>query len=372
MMRRTRYRRYHAHPPVLLYFAVTAFLVVGAVNSQNNLLFIALGIAVGAMVVSGIVSGAMMMGIDIERASLPDTRVGEPGVVRYVVRNRSRLFPAFALHIEELPARDKSDRNADKIHAFVGHIGPGGLAEAEAAAWPKSRGPIPLRAVRVWTVFPFGIIRKSITFVSPAEGIARPLVLPVRQVFINRVRDRSRRGGMSVARVGMGDEYYGLRQYAVGDSMRQIAWKPSARTGDLLVVQHAAETPRRIWIELRDDPSWNTLDREKAIVLAASLAEAMKKAGFAVGLITPESSLPPANGAWHARRIQATLAMLGFDDSARPGARDMPPIGDERLVIGGSATESIRVGVDEFDQVLDAASLRAIRTAGKKRRRATA
>jgi len=93
-------RRYQASSAVLLYSAITVFVAIGAVNSQNNLLFVALGVAVSAMIVSGLISGAALVSVTITRDPVPAGRAGEAVPVRYTLENRRRV-PAFALLITE-------------------------------------------------------------------------------------------------------------------------------------------------------------------------------------------------------------------------------------------------------------------------------
>src|ERR1041385_4840021 len=56
-------RRYHFHGPGLVYILVTLFIAMGAINSQNNLLFAALGLAIGGLLISGIISGGALLGV---------------------------------------------------------------------------------------------------------------------------------------------------------------------------------------------------------------------------------------------------------------------------------------------------------------------
>ncbi|XOV76788.1 MAG: hypothetical protein ACFHWZ_08095 [Phycisphaerales bacterium] len=67
-------RRYHMHSGGVFYIVVTVLLGIGSINSQNNLLFIVFGVALGAMLVSGVVSGAMMMGLEVDRRPVAPRR----------------------------------------------------------------------------------------------------------------------------------------------------------------------------------------------------------------------------------------------------------------------------------------------------------
>ena len=94
-------RQYHFAFGGVLYVAVTTLLMLGALNSQNNLLFAAMGVSIGGLVVSGILSGWALLGVRVERISVSNASVGRPMTLRYRVSNKNRFVPAFALVIEE-------------------------------------------------------------------------------------------------------------------------------------------------------------------------------------------------------------------------------------------------------------------------------
>ena len=75
-------RQYHFAFGGVLYVAVTTLLMLGALNSQNNLLFAAMGVSIGGLVVSGILSGWALLGVRVERISVSDASVGRPMTIR--------------------------------------------------------------------------------------------------------------------------------------------------------------------------------------------------------------------------------------------------------------------------------------------------
>lgn len=332
-------RRYHFHTPGVLYVAVTLFVAVGAINSQNNLLFSALGLAIGGLLVSGILSGASLVGIRLERLPpLPSQggSVGAPLAIRYAITNTNRLFPAFGLHIDELPSAGEPERSWTRslahLRGFLIHAGPRRTVEARSQAVPRRRGPVHVEAVRVWSTFPFGLAKKSVTFYIPQTVLVYPPQLPLRPGLVARLASRSDHGLGGERDVGLGDEFYGLREYTAGDNPRRIAWKRSARTGDLVVRQHAAPTPQKLWVVLDLDPPPSAgsgaaaAAQERAIALASAILREASLAGVTVGLAIPAArvliSLRP--GRWHLERLQAQLAMLELADLHESAGASLP------------------------------------------------
>ncbi len=352
-------RRYHFHAPGLIYVGVTLFLAIGAINSQNNLLFAALGLAIGGLLVSGVLSGSSLLGVRIERHPIVRATAGRPLTLTYTVSNENRFAPAFGLNIVELPAgrgRGAADW-AGKFHpprAFVSHISAKKSIVAESVLVPRRRGRCELRAVRVWSTFPFGLARKSVTFDFAQPFVIQPVMLRLRPELIERMTVRSTVGVTSERNPGMGEEFFGLREYAPGDTPRRIAWRRTARTGDVVVRLHSAPAPVRLWVALRLDGAGGEGSPraglcERAIAIAAAVARHGIAEGVAVGLAisSPRVIVPPGTGPRHLDRVLNELGLLDLTTVPR-GAAAAPlpaPIARGSAVVVVHAGQLDRAGV---------------------------
>jgi uncharacterized protein (DUF58 family) len=319
-------RRYHFHAPGIVYVLVTLFLAVGAINSQNNLLFAALGLAIGGLLVSGIISGACLLGARIEREPLPHASVGRPLTVSYTVTNTNRFLPAFGLCITEVPTAGPCGWEAafPAPRAFVPYVGPGRTVRVEATVVPRRRGRVEFGPVRGWTTFPFGLTRKSVTFEQKSTGLVRPLEIALRPAALADLSSAAPHGDGAERRPGHGQEYFALREYTPGDNPRRISWRRSARTGDLIVRQDAVPAPRRLWVVVQPilpggQPAQGPA-LERAVALAAAIVRAALSAEMAVGLLAPNVLRPPRIGPRHAEALLCDLAELrgGGDLDAAP------------------------------------------------------
>jgi uncharacterized protein (DUF58 family) len=352
-------RLYRVPPAGWVYITVSALLGVGAINSQNNLLFLIFGLALGAILVSGVVSGSIMMGIRLDRLPTSPTRVNERTRIGYRVRNTNRVVPVFAVSVTEealvptrsrglMPSPEPNPRfwglfamrlppKVPRPHAFVSHVSPKAEREAWTVFEPKRRGPLRLRRIRVSTTFPLGIVEKIVVFEQAAEVLIEPEVRPISRSALDALVAQGRFADTSSPRKGMGLEFFGLREYAPGDSMRHLHWRASARVGTLLTRETSAPSDETFVIELQltmhelrgdvgDDPLLPD-DRpgERALTLAASLAASGLRRHMRVGLRCEALALdlPPDAGARHLTRVLRTLALLGSDDddieTAGPG-----------------------------------------------------
>ena len=334
-------RRYELRWPSFVYIATALFLAVGAVNSQNNLLYWAFGAAVSGVVISGLISGTALMGVRLQREPAPTVSAGGAIVVRYRLSNVHRFMPVFAMVIEEVGLGPRDGAALSLEPAAVAHCPSGESAPAMAAGEAVRRGAVRLQHVRVTSTFPFGLVRKALIFDLPDEVVVLPAVVPVRP----RVADVRGRGRFldseGAQRFGDGSEFYGVREYVMGDPLSSIAWKRSAAAGTLVVRHTASPLPPRVWVEV-DRGVFDAEPRafEVAMVAAASLVAELSSQGRAVGLSVPAAglALEPAPGGRAVKRALVALARIGQEGTAasaprRPGPKD----GLIRVVAGGSA-----------------------------------
>jgi len=316
-------RRYHLHWPGLVYIGVTTLLGVGAINSQNNLLFIVFGLAVGALVFSGLMSGAMLMGPRVSRSVGPPVSVGEPLRLRYTVTNRNAAIPAFGLTIEEAPAQTGRSW-ADLLprpRAFIAHVGRREATVADAVVVPERRGRALLAGVVISSSFPFGVFRKSVRRAQEAEIVVLPRIRPLRQGAVENLLGRSPTGETSSGRQGRGEEFWGLRDYVPGDSPRLVAWKSSARTDTLVVRQHGDHVARVLTVCLLLEESPDAEERnEEAISLAASVVAGAFERGMNVGLLVPQHgvAIAPAGSPGRRMLMLSALAEIDLSRTGRP------------------------------------------------------
>lgn len=336
-------RRYHVGPGGWLYVGVTVLIALGAFNSQNNLLFYTFGLSLALLVVSGLISGAMLMGVRIERESISESAVGSAIRIGYRVRNLNRLTPIMALTIEEVGhepptkpsllrrlfgrSRTQRARAIEPPVGFVAYVAPRSNTRVEGFSRAVRRGRIDLVGIRVHSSFPFGLIRKSVLVEQSSAGVVLPEIAHGSTGLVDAAVPHALIGSMS-RRTGQGDEFHALREYRQGDSPRDVAWRASARRGTLLVRQNAAPNPSRLWIvlHLRTLPGQDALD-ERAISIAAGIADDAETRGVEFGLIIPISRtlIHPRRGPVHLHRTMIDLGLLDLGADDGRGARSAFP-----------------------------------------------
>lgn len=124
-------------------------------------------------------------------------------------------------------------------------------------------------------------------------------------------------------------EYRGIREYSPRDTMRDINWKATARTGELKVnmKNYTALEAVRVFVNLEDGAILRQMELlEASIRMAAGMTELFLKQGIRTALYTNGPDiltkepvcLEAASGAGHMESINRGLARIDLSDSA-PG-----------------------------------------------------
>lgn len=320
-------RRYHFGAGGIAYAVTTLVLIVGAVNGQNNLLFVVFGAAVAGMLLSGIVSGWSMMGLRLTREAPGTMRVGERGYLRYVIENKSRLMPACGLLIEELDKATSavgfafeatSEKGLGKSRSSLARVPAQGKEIAITTVLPRRRGKYTLLAARIGSAFPIGLTRKSVTFVQQDAVLVWPARVHVPLGTAASAPTGDERGSGAPTRAGA--EFFALREYQEGDNPRAIAWRASARSGAPVVRTYITPPGARTWIVLDLASAAGASDvftaQEELIALAAGAAEQLLSQGHEIGLraTSGEAIVPLCRGIASISGVMDTLALL---DAAR-------------------------------------------------------
>lgn len=331
-------------PGGVLYVVVTGLILGAALYTQANLLFWAFGLMVGGLMMSVAWALLSLRKLEVERIAPSSGVVGEALVLRYALRNRSRL-PQFSLVLTETwgpgdggwrktgPIAERPRRLKGLPTGWVLHVGPRQPSQAETVCWPLLRGDLRLQRLVVSSSFPFGIIRRRVVYEQSTAVLIYPQLYRLPKSVVHRAVQTDAGTGRQNDRGGGREEFLGLRGYRSGDPIRRIDWKRTARTGRLVSREYSLPMPPRAMI-LLDLSRPFTLDglppthgdaataeqrrnqEERAISLAASLICDAYRHGYRVGLAVngpPSPLLPPHHSLPHRVRLLETLARLDLD-----------------------------------------------------------
>lgn len=302
-----------------MYASLMLFMGIAAMNSQANLLFGVFGLMVGVLLVCGVISRLMLVGLTVRRV-LPDAAVvGAAVAVGYEFENRKRFWPSLSIAVAEL---DGVEAFRKQPFAYLLHAAAKTSALVNVEITPKRRGVYQLGDYQVSTSFPFGFVKRAATRHQDDSLLVFPALARVDERVLRLLRSAETAGVTVRPRRGGEDELYGIKEYRTGENARMIHWKRSARTGQLVIREMTQVSPPRVMLvvdtRLPDRSVRSHEAVERAIAVAASLASELIEKGLMVGVAaaTPGSAeaeytmVMPNRGKRHRRDVLTALARL--------------------------------------------------------------
>jgi len=297
----------------VLYIAVTLGVGLAALNTQNNLLYLILGMLLSLIVASGVLSEMSLRQLQVSRQVPVRVFAGRPFLMGVGLKNTKQRLPSFSVEVEDLV----EDRPLEKRCYFL-KLPAGRRQQTSYRHRLARRGAYRFTGFRISTKFPFSLFRKWRDVDLGGELVVFPELAPVAPWQRSAPAPT---GDQAFPRTGRTGDVHGIREFRQGDAARDIHWRKSAIDGRLMVREREDESRRRTLLVIdngrppgaapdsRDDPSF-----ERAVSLAASLAAHYVALGFAVGLSMRGSAIPPAPGSAQLDRLLRALALVGWAD----------------------------------------------------------
>ena len=150
----------------------------------------------------------------------------------------------------------------------------------------------PLGLFRAWSPLRFNL--KVMVYPKPS-----PQELPFPETHSAQVRQGFRQKGA--------DDFYGLKEYQPGDSIKHIHWKAFAKGQGLFSKQYGGDSSAEIWLDYDNTPGHNTEERLSQLCRWVIDAE---HAGIHYGFSLPGLKLSPDHGLLHTRKCLEALALF--------------------------------------------------------------
>lgn len=278
-----------------LFFALMMVVILaGALNYNNNSALLAGLLAVSLGAVSMLQTFRNLDRLSLVQVSADSTHAGEP------------LHLSFHLHAEDNRTRFAVTLKLEDEFRHV-EIAAGSTRQVEFSLSGARRGWYSPEPMRISTTWPFGLFYAW----SYLHSDVRTLVYPKAETPaapLPKTPDSGRIGGTDP-----GDEdLRSLREYQTGDAIRLVAWKASARTGELLVRQLEAPQSRETVLDFQQISG---LDLERRLSRLTRWVLEAERAGMRYRLILPGLSLGPDHGPAHRLRALKALALYALADT---------------------------------------------------------
>lgn len=167
----------------------------------------------------------------------------------------------------------------------------------------KQRGWLSSGTLTLSSRFPLGLFKAW----SPLRFDSKVLIYPrPAQTELPFPETDAGQGKQGQNRRG-GDDFYGLKSYQAGDSIRQIHWKNYAKGRGLHSKQYAGFSDTELWLDFDSTPGSQI--EERLSQLCRWLVDA-ERAGLRYGLVLPGFKLSPDSGNAHFEQCLRALALF--------------------------------------------------------------
>ena len=275
----------------MAFIGLVFLLAIAGLNTGNNLLYLVVASLLAAILMSGVLSLAVLRGLSLE-INLPEhVFARRPVPARIRLENKKRFLPSFSITLSG------TGQTGEKPKRKLALANPSSLASSDSdgrilnrplyfAFLPAARAltrPVQLefphrglyreKGFALSTRFPFGFLEKKLVLAVSRDLWVYPAVEPAED-FYEILPLLS--GELEAYQRGRGHDLYSIREMLSTDSARFVDWKASARSGGLKVREFAREDERRLQLIL--DPRIGPFDEEAlrrfeaAVEICASLA----------------------------------------------------------------------------------------------------
>jgi uncharacterized protein (DUF58 family) len=202
----------------------------------------------GAVVLAGVLADVLLAGgvrqLTLERSGPSSVRLGEPVEVALTVGNPGHRWVRGVLR-DAWPPSAGAVRDRQRID-----IPPGARGRVITLLLPTRRGDRHADRVTVRSIGPFGLAARQGSHAVPWTIRALPAFGSRRHLPARLARLRELDGRQAVRTRGQGTEFDSLREYVVGDDVRSIDWRASARASEVMVRSWRPERDRHILLVL--------------------------------------------------------------------------------------------------------------------------
>jgi uncharacterized protein (DUF58 family) len=234
-------RRLRTTPEGKFFVLITFAVGAAAMNTGNNLLYVALCMNLSLIIVSGVLSEWTLRGIRLTVRPASEAFAGRNAFLAVTCSAAGKRFPGFSLAARLEVGGDTASVRFPNVRA-------GATATCVVTYRPAHRGFAEGATAILSTRFPFSLFEKSLDLAIPGKLLVYPRPLPSERPDLRGVApgsDDAPRGG---GRPGAFPR--GARERLPTDPVRDIHWKASARMGRWMVKEREYETAPAVEIRV--------------------------------------------------------------------------------------------------------------------------
>ena len=245
-------------------------------------LFILAAMAIGALILAALYTSTVRLDLAIGRVATPSRlRAGTPARIDLALRNRaSRGTPVLSAHDQIQGGRGAS--------VLLAPIRGGGEARIAYRLPTHRRGRLKVGPLDLSLGDPLGLTRTQLRAADVTDLMVHPRLIELAPLIAVAGHDPTADQQPIRAIANAGDEFFALRPYVVGDELKRVNWRASARLDDDLVVRQE-ERPRTGRVTVLLDRRSEVYDEdgfERAVSTALSALHSGFRGGDALRFLT--------------------------------------------------------------------------------------
>lgn len=235
------------------YLFITAIVFVGAMVKEVNLLLVLAGMMMGLLFFHWHALFVSLKGLTLQRKAPQAVCAGDLLAVGMRLSNSRPRFGSWGVTVEEQIQRESATSgsnhyfnhqqhgyNHDKpitTSVLFPYIPAGQQRTGTYQGRLIRRGRYRLGPMRISTQFPFGLFCRKITIGQSETLYVYPRLGRLTRRWLARHRQALAGADRRQRRPGPEGDFYGVREWRSGDSLRLMHWRSSARTGKFVVRQ---------------------------------------------------------------------------------------------------------------------------------------
>ena len=291
----------------LQFASMLLFVVFAAILQSINLLVLMAGAMMAMLLVQWRLTSRTLLGIRMQRLLPSAIQARRPFSVQITIENpRLRLGSWLLMIHDQLVPKDTPlgpGATGHGINILVDRLLPRQSRSLNYSCTLPFRGSYRFNAPELSTRFPLSLMRGTQVFALSQTVIVHPTQGRIDQYWRKSlklpVRGRCYRNSASAGGDG---EFHGLRDYLIGDPIRHVHWRTSAKRGQLVVRQFEREESQSISLVLDilnppvdsdDDSMSKALAIELAIELVASILAKVISTERSVATLTVDDKHGP-------------------------------------------------------------------------------
>ena len=238
--------RFHIPTEGWAFLLIMFVLFIGSLIGRSNPLMLVFSMMAGAFVMNGWLTFTYLKGVTVERQLPERVMAGEPFSVEITVLNRKSWLSAWLMTVRDHVSGSHTELTPEV--AFI-RIPPGAQQRGHYQLVLTQRGGHRFGPVHIDTRFPLGLVERGLNLPVPATLRVYPRLGRLAPDWKRKLQNAMEQVSSQVAKSGLfEDEFHSLREYRMGDDLRSVHWRTSARRNELMVRQYRDNRDRSLLV----------------------------------------------------------------------------------------------------------------------------